>query len=439
MDGLIPIGQLSSTIGVSIRTIRYYEEVGILKPSKISENNYRYYGEEPIEKLKLIIFLKKMGFTLQEIKTILTEIKISSFEKMIREHQKQLDLKLQEILLKKEILDLVMSSINCSGDQVSPISTIIEVSKDKKEDIDLIMKDQLPIKVIGIGENSVKSVNKLIDSGAKMDFIHIDDNKQSLLKSKASRKIKVINTNLHGFEINTPSKLADQALQEEIRLLFEVIKDSEILFIVSDLDCGSSSTIALLVAQEARKIGVLTVGVMVYSSITMNIDTCILELRDTVDTLLDIPKESVHQVDLNVLSESETFSKQDDFIQNAVSCLSSLFLSDTVQLKDIKTLTEGQGIAYIGIGRATGENRAIHALDQALASPTLHKDISSASSVIVNITGSDDMSLPEVRTMLDKLTARLNSDVNVIFGAMIDEGLKDSVIVNIVASGFKIA
>jgi|GEM_PF-2400734 Cell division GTPase len=431
MDRLIPIGHLSSITGVSIRTIRYYEEIDLLRPAQILGNNYRYYGDEQIDKLKLVIFLKKMGFALREIKTVLTENNQHSFVQMVRAHQEQLDIKLNEILLKKEIFTQVLSSIGRS--QGSPLATITEISDEREKEIDAVMQNQMPVKVIGIGEGSMNAVNKLANSDARMDFIHIASNQKTLLKSNAGRKIKVVGTKEDEADNSFGFQQLDLSMEEEMRSLAESIKDTEVLFIVSYIGEESGSSAATVIAREARRSGILTIGIVVESSKSPD-HAVIQDLRAHTDVLLHIPMAEADQISTRSKA-GKSYSRADGFTQHVISCLSSLVLSGNFELIDFRALTEDRSVTSVGTGRSFGENRGGRALSQALDSHALHAEVTAASSLIVSITGSPDLTLTEINAIIEDLTARFDFDIEINFAAIIDEELKDHVVITILLLG----
>ena len=288
MEGLISIGQLSSDMGISIRTIRYYEEVGIFKPAKTTDSNYRYYGPAEIEKLGIIIFLRKIGFSLQDIKTVLSENRRMPVLHMISELQKKMDHEITQMQEKVEVLRALVETIN-GRTEVNPLEVLSDTILNKKEQIHMELKDNFPVKVIGVGSTSTSAINKLTVQGAKMDIIHVDQSMNNLTQSDAYCKIL----------------LPDSPADEDWTQILNAIKGSDILFLLASLDGGYVSSIAPLIAREARKLGILTVS-LITETVDGNVETGLAKLRENVDMLLDLPLETA-----------------DDSMQDAVNCVLS--------------------------------------------------------------------------------------------------------------------
>ncbi|MFC5406559.1 MerR family transcriptional regulator [Cohnella soli] len=401
MEGLISIGQLSSEVGISIRTIRYYEEVGIFKPAKTADSNYRYYGPAEIEKLGIIIFLRKIGFSLQDIKIVLSENRRMPVLHIIGELQKKMDHEITQMLEKIEVLRALAKTIRGST-EVNPLEVMSDTIHNKKEQIHMELKDNFPVKVIGIGSASTTAINKLNVNGAKMDIIHVDQSMNNLMQSDAYCKIL----------------LSDSPAEEEWTQILNAIKGSDILFLLASLDGGYVSSMAPLIAREARKLGILTVS-LITEEADGNVETGLTKLRENVDLLLDLPLEIA-----------------DDSMNNAVNCLLSLVRATfTMDLEDFKFLIREKRAAQFGISRATGEKRAVDAVERLLHNPQLVNDISTADSIILNITGSKDLHFDEVKLIVETIQLKIKPEANMVFGTVIDEEAQESLVLAIVAAG----
>lgn len=447
MEELISIGELSSIIGISIRTIRYYEEVGILNPAKTTESNYRYYGHKEIEILEIIVFLKKLGFSLQEIKMILTQDIRTSFIEVLSNRQSQLKTEFNQLLLKKEILDSFMSIITTDkAIQDSPLDIIKEMCSKRKEQMSMICNNTFPIKVVGIGNGSVNAVNALVDSGAKIDFIHIDSDKETLSRSKAYSRIQIGEKYTKGFGTGGDFLTGEKSTKEDIELIKEAIEGSDILFILTYMGGGIGSSAAAIIAKEARKMGILTVGIIVNPSIfssqiaIINAEKGIENLKPNLDMMLDIPVESVLHLHSEVQSANQAYAELDQLIQDAVYGLVSILSSSicAAEIEDFKFMIRERGSGCIGIGKATGLNKAAIAVKQSLSSAAMSKYFSSANSIIVSIIGSNNMILSEINLITETIQEKMKPEANMIYGTVIDEELKDSITVIIVASGFNV-
>lgn len=401
MEGLISIGQLSSEMGISIRTIRYYEEVGIFKPAKTADSNYRYYGPSEIEKLGIIIFLRKIGFSLQDIRTVLSDNRRLPVLHIIGELQKKMDHEIAQMLEKVEILRVLAETIK-AGTESNPLEVVSDTILNKKEQIPMELKDNFPVKVIGVGDTSTTALNKLTVDGMKLDIIQVDQSMNSLTQSDAYCKIL----------------LSDSSAEEEWTPFLNTIKGCDILFLLATLDGGYVSSMASLIAKKARKLGILTVS-LITEEADGNVDTGLATLRENVDLLLDFPLEPA-----------------DDSMQNAVHCVLSVIRATfMMELEDFKFLIREKGAAQFGIGKATGEKRAAEAVEKLMNNRQLADDISTADSIILNIAGSKDLHFDEVKWIVETIRAKTKSGANMVFGTVIDEEAQDSLLIALVTAG----
>ena len=255
MDTLISIGELSSSMGISIRAIRYYEEIGLLFPCKTSETNYRYYSDREKEKLGNILVLET-GFSLQEIKTVFHGNEPNSFTHLLSKHIEQLKQDKAEILLKQEVLETVLSHF--SGD---PLEAIREATMKKPHEINDLLQSKSSVKVIGIGSNLLNVLKTMVDMDINIEPVHITNEGETLTNSSFGKSIQ-----LQG----SVSKIA---IEEEIHLIRKAIEDTELLYILADFDEGLAS----IIAQEAQKLGILTIGILTGFSTRTN---SIIEFRN---------------------------------------------------------------------------------------------------------------------------------------------------------------
>ncbi|TMV50052.1 MerR family transcriptional regulator [Paenibacillus mesophilus] len=406
MESLISIGQLSTNIGVSIRTIRYYEEVGILKPAKTSESNYRYYGRDEMDKLQLILFLKNLGFSLQSIRAALADDGRASILAKVRERQSSLDAELQQMLLKKELLESVVSAIEAAGaSDLGAIDSIRGVMLSRRDEIDIVSDVSLPIKVVGVGERVINAINEIADNGAKVDILYVDCDEQSLAAAKTNRKIR---SAVIGSELN------------------DALKGSDMLFLVTAPgEDRSVLAAAATIAGEARRMGILTIGIM-DRAIRLESEQDRTTLNDNVDMMLQVPNRSTVSTD--------------EFFKHAVTCLSSLLTGEIIRidLEHIKLLVREKGAAYFGIGKASGKDRAKRAVEYAVASSSgFQSGIGQADSIILNITGSNDLTLSEAKLIAETVRAKSKAGANILFGTVIEKEVQDGILVTIVAAGFE--
>jgi cell division protein FtsZ len=402
MDTLISIGELSSSMGISVRAIRYYEEIGLLIPCKTSENNYRYYSGSEKEKLAIILILKKMGLSLREIKTIFNGIESESFIHLLHEHIERLKKDKAEILLKQEVLETVLSHFK--GD---PLEALREASMKKSDEINDLLQKKSSVKVIGVGCNLINVLNSLDGSDKNLEVIHINYEVETLSSSSLSKFIQLQGSS------------REIAIQEEIQQIRKAIVDTELLFILTNVDFGIASTIA----QEAQNLGISTVGILTGSSTGNEVSHHVQELNNYVDLLFDFSvSTSKYHEDLTVYS---------------VVSLSSLILKTHINIRDIQTLIKKKGRAYLGIGRASGSNKIAAVMEQLFSNSFLHKKvIEDTSCALLNITGSDDLTIPDVEQILDIVRNKIGYETNIIFGTIIDNEVNDTIMVSLVLTGY---
>jgi cell division protein FtsZ len=401
MDTLFSIGELSSSLGISIRAIRYYEEIGLLIPCKTSETNYRYYSDREKEKLGIILILKKMGLSLREIKTVFHGIEPDSFTLLMNEHIERLQKEKEEILLKQEVLETVLSYFK--GD---PLKALREASMKKTDEINDLLQSKSSVKVIGVGSKIINVLNRLDGVDKNLEVIHITYEGEALLSSDFSKSIQLQGSS------------REIAFQEEIYKIRKTIEDTELLYILANVDNG----ITLAIAQEAQKLGTHTIGILTGSSTGIDANHHVHELNTHVDLLFDF--------------SISTSSYHEDLIVDSVVCLSSLILKTHINIRDIQTLIKKKGRAYLGIGKASGLNKIADVMEQLFSNSFLHHNIiENTSCALLNITASDDLTMSDVDQILNVVRRKIGYDTNIIFGTIIDNEVNDTIKVSLILSG----
>jgi cell division protein FtsZ len=389
-------------MGISIRAIRYYEEIGLLVPSKTSENNYRFYSDLEKGKLGIILILKKMGLSLREIKTVFNGIEPDSFIHLLDEHIERLQKDKAEILLKQEVLETVLSHFK--GD---PLEALREVSMKKTDEINDLLRTKSLVKVIGVGCHIINVLEGLKCADKNLEIIHIGYEEEPLSNSRFSKSIQLQGSS---YEIG---------IQEEIHRVRKAIEDAELLFILTHVDNGIASTLA----QEAQKLGIHTVGIINDSPMGNEVNHRVQELINHVDLLFDF-------------SES-TSNSHEDIIADSVVYLSSLILKTHIHIRDIQTLIKKKGRAYLGFGRASGLNKIAAVMEQIFSNSFLHKKvIEDTSCALLNITASDDLTIPDVDQVLNIVRNKIGYKTNLIFGTVIDNEVNDDIVVTLILTGF---
>ena len=304
--------------------------------------------------------------------------------------------------------------------------------------------DQLAkIRVIGVGGGGNNAVNRMIESGIKgVDFIVANTDLQVLRSSKAETKIQLGKTGLGaGADPEVGRKAAEDSKEE----LTEVLKGSDMVFVTCGMGGGTGTGAAPVIAEIAQGLGALTVGIVTKPfswegrKRQMHAESGLEALKDHVDTLIIIPNDRLREIIDKSTPMTEAFKEVDNVLRLGVQSISDLIaVTGLVNLDfaDVKTVMENKGDALIGIGVATGDNRAVEAAKQSVSSPLLETDIRGATDAIINITGGANLSLFEVEDAVEVIREAAGTDINTIFGAVINEGLGDDIIVTVIATGF---
>lgn len=304
--------------------------------------------------------------------------------------------------------------------------------------------DQLAkIKVIGVGGGGNNAVNRMIESGIKgVEFIVANTDLQVLNSSKADVKIQLGNTGLGaGADPEVGRKAAEDSKDE----ITNVLKGSDMVFVTCGMGGGTGTGAAPVIAEIAQDLGALTVGIVTKpfswegKPRSRHAEEGLERLKDHVDTLIIIPNDRLREIIDKSTPMTEAFKEVDNVLRLGVQSISDLIaVTGLVNLDfaDVKTVMSNKGDALIGIGVATGENRAIEAAKQSVSSPLLETDIRGATDAIINITGGTNLSLFEVEDAVEVIREAAGTDINTIFGAVINESLGDDIIVTVIATGF---
>lgn len=303
------------------------------------------------------------------------------------------------------------------------------------------------IKVVGVGGGGNNAVNRMIDAGLKgVEFISINTDKQALYLSKANQKIQIGDKLTRGLGAGANPEVGQKAAEESKEEISQAIKGADLLFITAGMGGGTGTGAAPIVADIAKELGVLTVGVVTKpfsfegKRRMVHADQGITKLKDKVDTLVTIPNDRLLQVVDKKTPITEAFKVADDVLRQGVQGISDLITIPgliNLDFADVKTIMQNRGLAHMGVGRASGESRAVDAAKQAIQSPLLETTISGATAVLLNITGGPNLTLFEVNEAADQVRQSSDADANIIFGAVIDESLKDDILITVIATGFE--
>lgn len=400
MDGLISIGQLSADMGISIRTIRYYEELGIIKPARTTDANYRYYGTAEREKLGIIIVLKKIGFSLQHIKTVLADYQRSTMLQIIDELDKKMKLEMAQLVEKKEILRSLSEGMR-DHPYAAPLQVVSDTIFNKKEHTPIMLKDDLSVKVLGIGRGSAVALSRLAENGAKPDLIHIE--RAGGLESSAAYE---------------QMALSQETVEEEWLQISHAMRGSDMLFLLVSMEDDWVCSTASIIAKKARQMGILTISIATDAQGAYAAEG-VERMRHSADMLLELP-----------------LTPAEDEMYNAVQCVLSFVRSTFIlDMEDLKSMIRSKGYARFGISSASGHNRALEAAEYLLNSDRLAEAIRRSDSIMLNIAGSNDIQLSEVHLIADHIASIIHPDANMMFATVVDEDMQDSLLLTIVAAG----
>jgi cell division protein FtsZ len=304
------------------------------------------------------------------------------------------------------------------------------------------------IKVIGIGGGGGNAVNRMIESGIEgIEFLVANTDLQALKRSRAPIKIQLGSRLTKGLGAGADPTVGREAALEDTDKIIEVLEGADMVFVTTGLGGGTGTGGAPIIASLATELEALTVAVVTKPfhfegrRRMQQAEQGLRELRECVDTVITIPNERLlHTVERGV-SLPDSFRVADDVLRQAVQGISDLITVPgliNLDFADVKSIMSGMGMALMGAGRATGENRAIEATQQAISSPLLEEaTIQGAKGVLINITGGPDLTLFEVNAASSIIRESADDDANIIFGAVIDENLRDEMRITVIATGFE--
>ena len=302
------------------------------------------------------------------------------------------------------------------------------------------------IKVAGVGGGGTNAVNRMVEAGvAGVEFIAINTDAQALLMLEADMKVQVGSQATRGLGAGADPDVGRAAAEESRDELKDALKGADMVFVTAGEGGGTGTGGAPIVAELARELGALTVGVVTRPFSFEGkrrgdqAERGIQELAERVDTLIVIENDRLLQVVEKQTSILEAFRIADDILRQGVQGITDLITVPglvNLDFADVRTIMRDAGSALMGIGIASGENRAGEAARAAVSSPLLEASIEGATGILLNITGPADLGLFEVNEAAEVVTGAADQTANVIFGAVIDQGLKDEVRVTVIATGF---
>jgi cell division protein FtsZ len=302
------------------------------------------------------------------------------------------------------------------------------------------------IKVIGVGGGGVNAVNRMIDAGLKgVEFIAVNTDAQALLMSDADVKLDIGRELTRGLGAGSDPEVGREAAEAHREEIEEIIKGADMVFITAGKGGGTGTGGAPVIAEIAKSLGALTIGVVTRPFSfegrrrSVQADQGISRLKEKVDTLIVIPNDRLLTVSNEKTSVLNAFKMADEVLLQGVSGITTLITTPgliNTDFADVKMIMQNAGSALMGIGQASGENRAVVAAKSAISSPLLEASIDGARGILLNITGPSGLGLFEVNAAAEIIQAVAHPDANIIFGTVIDDEMGDEVKVTVIAAGF---
>ena len=329
----------------------------------------------------------------------------------------------------------------------------IRINKTTKEEILLLeiktneSEAAARIIVVGVGGGGNNAVNRMIDEQiAGVEFIAVNTDRQALQQSKANTKIQIGEKITRGLGAGANPDIGAQSAEESKSEVAEILRGADMVFVTAGMGGGTGTGAAPIVASTAKEMGILTIGVVTKpftfegKKRLSQAERGIESLKGKVDTLVVIPNDKLLQIIDRKTSIIEAFKMADDVLRQGVQGISDLIAVPglvNLDFADVKTIMLNQGMAHMGVGRASGENRAEDAAKEAIQSPLLETSIEGAKGVIINITGGEDLGLHEVNTAAELVQRSVDPEANIIFGTVTDPSMQDEIQITVIATGFE--
>ena len=302
------------------------------------------------------------------------------------------------------------------------------------------------IKVIGVGGGGSNAVNRMIRAEMMgVEFIAVNTDAQALLQSDAPHKIRIGDKITRGLGAGADPQVGQRAAEEDSEKIYEALKDADMIFITAGMGGGTGSGAAHVIAEIAKDLGALTVGVITKPFSFEGVRRKLVAeqfsemLKEKCDTLITIPNDRLREVVDKKTSILDAFRVVDDVLRQGVQGISDLITVPgliNLDFADVKTIMRDAGSSMMGIGIGTGDNRAVEAARAAVSSPLLEVNITGARGILFNVTGGSDLGLFEVNEAAEVIKEAADPEANIIFGTVIDDRMRDEVKVTVIATGF---
>jgi len=314
-------------------------------------------------------------------------------------------------------------------------------------EFDETIEQSAVIKVVGVGGGGGNAVNTMVASGInKVDFIVANTDAQALRSSLASVKVQLGGQLTKGLGAGANPNVGRDAALEDREKLADLLKGADMIFIAAGMGGGTGTGAAPVIAEVAREVGALTVGIVTKPFSRegklrqLKADEGVRALKEHVDSLIIIPNDRLISIAPRSLGILDAFKPSDDVLRQAVQGISDLITTSgfiNVDFADVKSIMSERGMAMMGIGISNGENRAVEAATKAISSPLLEDiDVSGARGVLVNITGSSNMTMDDFDAVNKTIHEKVHEDANIIVGVVIDESMGETVKVTAIVTGF---
>ncbi len=313
-------------------------------------------------------------------------------------------------------------------------------------EMDMLAETYADIRVMGIGGGGNNAVNRMIEEGIEgVTFIAVNTNKSDLALSLAETKIQIGDITTNGLGAGANPEIGQRSAEESKEALQNAIKGADLLFITAGMGGGTGTGASHVIANMAREMGILAIGVVTKpfsfeGKVRLtNAELGIRLLTPQVDSLVTIPNDRLLKIADSKTSLKDAFRIADSVLVQGVKGISDLITKPglvSLDFADVKTIMKEAGMAHMGMGYATGENKAADAANQAIQSPLLETKIDGATGLLINITGGNDMTLFDVEKAAQIAKDSADPDANVIFGATIDQNMQDEIKITIIATGF---
>ena len=303
------------------------------------------------------------------------------------------------------------------------------------------------IKVVGVGGGGNNAVNRMIETGLKgVDFIAVNTDKQALSGSQAETKIQIGEKLTKGLGAGANPEVGQKAAQESEEDITSILNGSDMVFITAGMGGGTGSGAAPLIAKTAKEMGILTVGV-VTKPFTFegkvrrdNAEEGIKLLKKYVDSLVVVPNDKLLQISERTTSVKDAFNKADDVLRLGVQGISDLISEAgliNLDFADVKAIMSDKGIAHMGVGHGSGDNRVEEAVKSAIESPLLETSINGAKAILLNVCGGEDLTMLEINQAAEIIEQAADKDASIIFGFSMKDDIENELQITVIATGFE--